>query len=93
MLPRNKEAQNIRTNIKDGTIEVDVELKERWKPRDGEICYLKANNTHVFVFKSFRYNKTGASCVPLQIRRSSSFSMLWPSRTSDGTRRRKSWRM
>ena len=61
-LPRNKEAQNIRTNIKDGTIEVEVKLKEKWEPRDGEICYLKANNTHVFVFKSFRYNKTGASC-------------------------------
>lgn len=29
-LPRNKEAQNIRTNIKDGTIEVEVELKEKW---------------------------------------------------------------
>lgn len=39
MLPRNNEAQNIRTNIKDGTIEVDVELKEKWEPRDGEICY------------------------------------------------------
>lgn len=39
MLPRNREAQNIRTNIKDGTIEVEVELKEKWEPRDGEICY------------------------------------------------------
>ena len=38
-LPHNKEAQNIRTNIKDGTIEVEVELKEKWEPRDGEICY------------------------------------------------------
>ena len=38
-LPRNKEAQNIKTNIKDGTIEVEVELKEKWKPRDGEICF------------------------------------------------------
>ena len=38
-LPRNKEAQNIRTNIKDGTIEVEVELKEKWTPRDGEICF------------------------------------------------------
>lgn len=37
MLPRNKEAQNIRTNIKDGTIEVEVKLKEKWEPRDGEI--------------------------------------------------------
>lgn len=61
-LPRNKEAQNIKTSIKDGTIEVEVELNEKWEPKDGDICYLKANNTHVFVFKSFRYNKTGASC-------------------------------
>lgn len=38
-LPRNKEAQNIRTNVKDGTIEVSVELKEKWEPRDGDICY------------------------------------------------------
>ena len=38
-LPRNKEAQNIRTNIKDGIIEVEVELKEKWEPRDGEICF------------------------------------------------------
>lgn len=38
-LPRNKEAQNIRTNIKDGTIEVEVELKEKWEPKDGDICY------------------------------------------------------
>lgn len=37
--PRNKEAQNIRTNIKDGTIEVEVELNEKWEPRDGDICY------------------------------------------------------
>lgn len=36
-LPRNKEAQNIKTNIKDGTIEVEVELKEKWEPEDGEI--------------------------------------------------------
>lgn len=49
-LPRNKEAQNIRTNIKDGTIEVEVELKERWKPRDGEICYIKAYYEHIFIF-------------------------------------------
>ena len=38
-LPHNKEAQNIRTNIKDGIIEVEVELKEKWELRDGEICY------------------------------------------------------
>ena len=50
MLPRNKEAQNIRTNIKDGTIEVEVELKEKWEPRDGEICYIKAYYEHIFIF-------------------------------------------
>ena len=49
-LPRNKEAQNIRTNIKDGTIEVEVELKEKWEPRDGEICYIKAYYEHIFIF-------------------------------------------
>ena len=49
-LPRNKEAQNIRTNIKDGTIEVEVELKEKWEPRDGEICYIKACYEHIFIF-------------------------------------------
>lgn len=38
-LPQNKEIQNIKTNIKDGTIEVEVELKEKWEPRDGDICY------------------------------------------------------
>ena len=47
MLPRNKEAQNIRTNIKDGTIEVEVELKEKWEPRDGEICYVKACSSFI----------------------------------------------
>lgn len=36
-LPHNKEAQNIRTNIKDGTIEVEVELKDKWEPKDGDI--------------------------------------------------------
>ena len=49
-LPHNKEAQNIRTNIKDGTIEVEVELKEKWEPKDGEICYIKAFFEHIFIF-------------------------------------------
>lgn len=49
-LPRNKEAQNIKTSIKDGTIEVEVELKEKWEPRDGEICYIKAYHEHIFIF-------------------------------------------
>ena len=43
-LPRNKEAQNIRTNIKDGTIEVEVELNEKWVPKDGEICYARTSS-------------------------------------------------
>ena len=50
MLPRNKEAQNIRTNIKDGTIEVEVELNEKWVPKDGEICYIEACYEHIFIF-------------------------------------------
>ena len=55
-LPRNKEAQNIRTNIKDGTIEVEVELKEKWEPRDGDICYIKACYEHIFVFNELNYD-------------------------------------
>ena len=50
-LPHNKEAQNIRTNIKNGTIEVEVELNEKWKPRNGDICYLEGNYHYVFIFK------------------------------------------
>ena len=55
-LPRNKEAQNIRTNIKDGTIEVEVELKEKWEPRDGDICYIKACYEHIFIFNKLDDN-------------------------------------
>ena len=56
LLPRNKEAQNIRTNIKDGTIEVEVELKE-WKPRDGDICFVESVDGYksTFIFKSGAY--------------------------------------
>ena len=51
-LPRNKEAQNIRTNIKDGTIEVEVELKEKWEPRDGEIYYTNTDYAeYIFITK------------------------------------------
>lgn len=49
-LPRNKEAQNIKTRIKDGIIEVEVALKEKWEPRDGEICYIEAYYEHIFIF-------------------------------------------
>ena len=49
-LPRNKEAQNIKTRIKDGIIEVEVALKEKWEPRDGEICYIEASFEHIFIF-------------------------------------------
>ena len=55
-LPQNKEAQNIRTNIKDGTIEVEVELKEKWEPRDGDICYIKACYEHIFIFNKLDDN-------------------------------------
>lgn len=50
-LPRNKEAQNIRTNIKDSTIEVSVELNEKWEPRGGDVCYIEGDYHYVFVFK------------------------------------------
>lgn len=55
-LPLNKEAQNISTNIKDGTIEVEVELKE-WKPRDGDICFVESVDGYksTFIFKSGAY--------------------------------------
>lgn len=49
-LPQNKEAQNIKTSIKDDTIEVEVELNEKWVPKDGEICYIKAYYEHIFIF-------------------------------------------
>lgn len=55
-LPRNKEAQNIRTNIKDGTIEVEVELKEKWEPRDGDICFITSHYSFISVFKSQENN-------------------------------------
>lgn len=51
-LPRNKEAQNIRTNIKDGTIEVEVELKEKWELKDGEIYYTNTDYAeYIFITK------------------------------------------
>ena len=56
-LPQNKEAQNIRTNIKDGTIEVKVELKEKWEPRDGDICFVRTTNSYISVFKSKDRNR------------------------------------
>ena len=53
-LPRNKEVQNISTNIKDSTIEVEVELNERekWRPRDGEIYYTNTDYAeYIFIAK------------------------------------------
>ena len=51
-LPRNKEAQNIRTNIKDGTIEVEVELNEKWELKDGEIYYTNTDYAeYIFITK------------------------------------------
>lgn len=51
-LPRNKEAQNIRTNIKNGTIEVEVELNEKWELKDGEIYYTNTDYAeYIFITK------------------------------------------
>ena len=59
-LPRGAKVSSTDIKYEDGKIVLTAQLEE-WCPEDGDICYLKANNTHVFVFKSFRYNKTGAS--------------------------------
>lgn len=51
-LPRNKEVQNIKSNIKDGTIEVEVELQEKWEPKDGEIYYTNTDYAeYIFIAK------------------------------------------
>lgn len=62
-LPQNKEAQNIRTNIKDGTIEVEVELREKWEPRDGEICYVKACSSFIAAIRSKEHDNLYAYAI------------------------------
>lgn len=59
-LPRNREAQNIRTNIKDGTIEVEVELKEKWEPRDGEIvAWRKTQDQNKWAISVYKEKERG----------------------------------
>lgn len=59
-LPRNKEAQNIRTNIKDGTIEVEVELKEKWEPKNGEIvAWRKTQNQNKWAISVYKEKERG----------------------------------
>lgn len=59
-LPRNKEAQNIRTNIKNGTIEVSVELSEKWEPRDGEIvAWRKTQNQNKWAISVYKEKERG----------------------------------
>ena len=62
-LPRNKEAQNIRTNIKDGTIEVEVELKEKWELKDGEICYIKACSSFIAAIQGKEHDNLCAYAI------------------------------
>lgn len=62
-LPRSKEAQNIRTNIKDGTIEVEVELNEKWEPRDGEICYIKACSSFIAAIQGKEHDNLCAYAI------------------------------
>lgn len=62
-LPKNKEAQNIKTSIKDGTIEVEVELKEKWEPRDGEICYVKACSSFIAAIRSKEHDNLYAYAI------------------------------
>ena len=62
-LPRNREAQNIRTNIKNGIIEVEVELREKWEPRDGEICYVKACSSFIAAIRSKEHDNLYAYTI------------------------------
>ena len=62
-LPRNKEAQNIKTSIKDGIIEVEVELKEKWEPRDGEICYVKAYSSFIAAIQGKEHDNLCAYAI------------------------------
>ena len=62
-LPKNKEAQNIKTSIKDGTIEVEVELKEKWEPRDGEICYVKACSSFIAAIQGKEHDNLYAYAI------------------------------
>lgn len=62
-LPRNKEAQNIRTNIKNGIIEVEVELNEKWEPRDGDICYIKACSSFIAAIQGKEHDNLCAYAI------------------------------
>ena len=64
-LPRNKEAQNIRTRIKDGTIEVEVELKEKWEPRDGDICFITSHYSFILAKKGKMWDAQKKAVVDL----------------------------
>ena len=43
-LPRNKEAYNVKANIKNGTIDVEVKLKEKLVLKSGDIFYAEAKD-------------------------------------------------
>lgn len=88
-LPRNKEAQNIRTNIKDGTIEVEVELKEKWEPRDGEICFAMTSSgmwKFILIYGKSNwpciYNESDSGWV-LDYRTNWSYSIIRPATDSE----------
>lgn len=88
-LPRNKEAQNIRTNIKDGTIEVEVELKEKWEPRDGEICFAMTSSgmwKFILIYGKSNwpciYNESDSGWV-LDYRTNWSYSIIRPATNSE----------
>lgn len=43
-IPQDKKACNIKTLIKDDIIEVRADLRDKWKPKQGDICYTSVDN-------------------------------------------------
>lgn len=54
-LPKNMEASSINAKVVDGEIIVEVEMKERFHPKDGDFCVTK--NGCIFIFNSnYKYS-------------------------------------
>lgn len=54
-LPKNMEASSIYAKVVDGEIIVEVEMKERFQPKDGDFCVTK--NGCIFIFNSnYKYS-------------------------------------
>ena len=54
-LPENMEASSVNAKVVDGEVVVEVELKERFQPKDGDFCVTK--NGCIFIFNSnYKYS-------------------------------------